>query len=614
MRRIIPIAIIVGICAHWASAQTDSTNSAVTSAMPSPPDSSNAQPSEVSVFDMSLESLMNVEVSVGSNTKLKKSNIPVSLTTITEEDIRVSAARNIYDLLEIYVPGATWSTHGEGPKLGMKGITSDRNNKFLLRVNGVLMNQKAHVGVVSEMENWDLNDVQKIEIIRGPGSVTYGPGAIMGIVDITTKDASTTSGTNVFATHVGSYNSNGIGLSHTYKSDNFSLYAYGSRQQTAGYAPDAFAYAVPAGGAAGVFKGGYVGKDFGAGAAPVNTYFADFMNNPQYKAMLQGTYGKGWNFFARYTNSGSTLGGTSSQVKYQEGFLPVTYTATTVQVDDPADAGTKTIPVVSKINQAGGGPLLANDFMNGSQAGNKHFTASVNKNFEINDKLDITGRLTYDNEGQVRVKGPSTYSYDFNTLTNNNLNLQRASINNLRQWNHRFSEREITADVLGNYKFSDKVKAALGGTYTYNTWGAYWGDSDSKFRMGESNSAGGVPTNIISDTTSEAYVPGATASSTSTNTLAKKDAIFVGNGWSTSTISIYGDVKMDIHPMLTVLLSGRYDKDTYSRDLFSPRIALISEVNPKNVVKLVAQQSLRMNTATQLYLQHVGGTTSAPGS
>jgi len=39
------------------------------------------------------------------------------------------------------------------------------------------------------MTNWDLNDIERVEIIRGPGSVTYGPGAIAGVINIITKTA-----------------------------------------------------------------------------------------------------------------------------------------------------------------------------------------------------------------------------------------------------------------------------------------------------------------------------------------------------------------------------------------------------------------------------------------
>jgi len=59
------------------------------------------------LFDMSLTELMNIEVVVaGTITETNPLKIPASITTITAEDIELTPARNLLDLLEIYVPGA----------------------------------------------------------------------------------------------------------------------------------------------------------------------------------------------------------------------------------------------------------------------------------------------------------------------------------------------------------------------------------------------------------------------------------------------------------------------------------------------------------------------------
>ena len=139
------------------------------------------------LMTMSLEDLMNMEVSIGTISGTSKSKLPASVTTITKEDIELSNAQNIVHLIQMYVPGANYFRHNEGANIGIRGITSDRNTKLLLTVNGLLVNQKAHRGVATELENWDMNDIDRIEIIRGPGSVTYGPGAIAGVINIVTK-------------------------------------------------------------------------------------------------------------------------------------------------------------------------------------------------------------------------------------------------------------------------------------------------------------------------------------------------------------------------------------------------------------------------------------------
>ena len=53
--------------------------------------------------------------------------------------------------------------------MGMRGEISDRDNTFILLVNGRMVNQRSHFGAVTELENWDMNDIEKIEDHQGPG-------------------------------------------------------------------------------------------------------------------------------------------------------------------------------------------------------------------------------------------------------------------------------------------------------------------------------------------------------------------------------------------------------------------------------------------------------------
>src|SRR5439155_3059341 len=127
-------------------------------------------------------------------------------------------------LLEVYVPGALWMAHNEGPHPGFRGIIVDRNYKFLLLVDGRLMNQKAHDGAVTELENWDLSDIAQIDVLRGPGSVTYGPGAIAGVISITTKSARKFAGQEARFTLVAPYDSRGIAVQKSFHGDLFDTY------------------------------------------------------------------------------------------------------------------------------------------------------------------------------------------------------------------------------------------------------------------------------------------------------------------------------------------------------------------------------------------------------
>lgn len=83
--------------------------------------------------------------------------------------IELAAARNILDLLEIYVSGAIWLTHYDSNHFGMRGLVVYRDYKTLLLINGHIMNQRAINGMTTELENLDMNDIDTIEIVRGQG-------------------------------------------------------------------------------------------------------------------------------------------------------------------------------------------------------------------------------------------------------------------------------------------------------------------------------------------------------------------------------------------------------------------------------------------------------------
>ncbi len=94
---------------------------------------------------MSLSELMDIEIDVPATiTEKNPLKTPAGVTAITADDIARTPARNILNLLEIYVPGAIYMNHSVGPLLGIRGVLVDRPYKFLVNVNGI--NIKSHYG------------------------------------------------------------------------------------------------------------------------------------------------------------------------------------------------------------------------------------------------------------------------------------------------------------------------------------------------------------------------------------------------------------------------------------------------------------------------------------
>ena len=247
----------------------------------------------------SLEDLQTVKVKgIANLTELKTSQIPATLTTITTKQIEQTPARNIYDLIEVYVPGAMWLNHTEGPKLGMRGLRADRNYKILILINGRPINDKHKLAANAELNTWDLNDIEKIEIINGPGSVIHGPGAVEGVVNIITKTASQSETINVQAHLNATYNMKGGNISYAQSFKKLSVYTYGGLYESDGYEnPD---YFVPNPNKNTPYYGKASEDSFN-----IPPYFSAEKISPLIKAHLDVTYNNNLRFWARYNKTGS---------------------------------------------------------------------------------------------------------------------------------------------------------------------------------------------------------------------------------------------------------------------------------------------------------------------
>ncbi len=261
----------------------------------------NTEVEESDLFDMSLAELMDISIDVPATiTEKNPLKTPASVTTITAEDIARTPARNILDLLEIYVPGAIYMNHSVGPLPGIRGVLVDRPYKFLVNVNGMNVNVKSHYGARLELLNWDLNDVARIEIVRGPGSVTYGPGAIGGVINIYTKSAQQAPGVQFGGAYWDEYDTIDNFISYGHNGKTASAYGYFSVVDTQGTRP--FLFGVNSS------TSGYVGTPEGPYSPnPPFTYLADFYNEPQIKAHVDVRLKNNWRFWTRYVTSSSAL-------------------------------------------------------------------------------------------------------------------------------------------------------------------------------------------------------------------------------------------------------------------------------------------------------------------
>jgi iron complex outermembrane recepter protein len=154
------------------------------------------QPSD-DLTDRSIEDLMNIHVTSASKEDQKMSQVAAAIFVIGQEDIRRSGATNIPDLLRM-VPGLdvaqinanTWA-------ISARGFNSQFANKLLVLVDGRAVYTPLLGGVDWDTVDVPLEDIDRIEVIRGPGGTVWGNNAVNGVINIITKKAQDTQGAAV---------------------------------------------------------------------------------------------------------------------------------------------------------------------------------------------------------------------------------------------------------------------------------------------------------------------------------------------------------------------------------------------------------------------------------
>jgi len=145
----------------------------------------------------SLEDLMNMEVVSVSKTQQKLSHTASAIFVITQEDIRRSGALNIPDLLRM-APGIDVAQiNANNWAIGVRGFNGRFSNKLLVMVDGRSVYTSSFGGVFWDVLDLPLEDIERIEVIRGPGGSVWGANAVNGIINIITKKASETQGAQV---------------------------------------------------------------------------------------------------------------------------------------------------------------------------------------------------------------------------------------------------------------------------------------------------------------------------------------------------------------------------------------------------------------------------------
>ena len=144
---------------------------------------------------LSVDDLMNVEVTSVSRKGQKLSDTAAAVFVITQDDIRRSGATTIPEILRI-VPGLNVArVNGNVWAISARGSNGQFANKLLVMIDGRSVYTPLFSGVFWDVQDTLLEDIDRIEVIRGPGGTLWGANAVNGVINIITKHAIETEGT-----------------------------------------------------------------------------------------------------------------------------------------------------------------------------------------------------------------------------------------------------------------------------------------------------------------------------------------------------------------------------------------------------------------------------------
>lgn len=144
--------------------------------------------------EMSLEDLMQVQVTSVSKKQERGWDAAAAITVVTGDDIRRSGATSLAEALRL-VPGLDVAKLDANKwAISVRGLNDRFANKLLVLIDGRTVYTPLFAGVFWEAQDVLLEDVDRIEVIRGPGGTMWGANAVNGVINVITKKAGETQG------------------------------------------------------------------------------------------------------------------------------------------------------------------------------------------------------------------------------------------------------------------------------------------------------------------------------------------------------------------------------------------------------------------------------------
>jgi len=149
--------------------------------------------------DLSLDELANVNISSVSKSNEALADAPAAVFVITHDDIVRSGATTLPEILRLapnlYVAQMS-ASHYTITARGLSGNQADQNftNKLLVLIDGRSVYTPLYSGVYWDMQDVPPDDIERIEVVSGPGATLWGANAVNGVINIITRRSGETQG------------------------------------------------------------------------------------------------------------------------------------------------------------------------------------------------------------------------------------------------------------------------------------------------------------------------------------------------------------------------------------------------------------------------------------
>ena len=136
---------------------------------------------------LSLEDLMSIEVTSVSKRPEKLTEVASAIQVITYEDIRRSGVKTLPEALKLAANLQVAQVNSSQWAISARGFSNVLANKLLVLMDGRTIYTPMYAGVFWDVQNVLLEDVDRIEVISGPGGTLWGANAVNGVINIITK-------------------------------------------------------------------------------------------------------------------------------------------------------------------------------------------------------------------------------------------------------------------------------------------------------------------------------------------------------------------------------------------------------------------------------------------